>query len=169
MNIPERFLRERPTVGFDRIDYGVGGIVLFSLAELEKAQIGYAVTREGTTLIGDGDGDWHSDWLVIGYEAACGDPIFMSVVSPYAVYTALHGRGSWNAKLVAPSLDAFWRCLRVFLEFAQGRGNPAEVEASPPSENEISIYRQDVDRLCTGNGEAIEFWLLQTEITNTGP
>jgi hypothetical protein len=107
LNIPEQFLRERAAAGFDRIDYGVGAIVLFNPAELAEGQIGYSITPDGTTLIGDGDGDWHYDWLVIGHEDACGDPIFMSVVPPYPVFTAIHGEGSWDEKQVAPSLDKF--------------------------------------------------------------
>jgi len=151
-------------VGFDRIDYGVGGIALLSPAELEQGQIGYSVTPQGTTLIGDGDGDWQFNWLVIGYETACGDPIFMSVVPPHPVYTAMHGQGSWNAKLVAPSLDIFWKCLEVFLQFATGRGSPVQVDANPPSDDEVAAYLQSIDQLCNGDADAHDFWLVQAEI-----
>jgi hypothetical protein len=164
LNVPEQFLRERATVGFDRIDYGVGAIVLFNPAELRERQIGYSVTPDGTTLIGDGDGDWHSDWLVIGYEDAMGDPIFMSVVLPYPVFRAMHGGRPWDAKLVAPSLEAFWECLRAFRQFAEGRSNPAQLEANPPSQDEITTYLQEVGRLCNGNADAIDFWIVQGEI-----
>jgi hypothetical protein len=88
LNIPEKFPRERAAAGLDRIDYGVGGIVLLDPSELAEGQIGYSVTLDGTTLVGGGDGDWHFDWLVIGYEHACGDPIFMSGLCPYFANTA---------------------------------------------------------------------------------
>jgi hypothetical protein len=164
LNVPEQFLRERAAAGFDRIEYGVGGIVLLDSARLAEGQIGYSVTPEGTTLIGGGDGDWHSDWLVIGCESACGDPIFMSVIPPYPVFTAMHGQGSWDPKLVAPSIDVFWECLRRFRHFAEARSYPVQLEANPPSHDEITTYLQDVGRLCNGNADAVDFWLVQGEI-----
>jgi hypothetical protein len=162
--IPQRYLKERTVLGFDRIDYGVGGIVLLSPADLPDGQIGYSVTPEGTMLAGDSEGDWRFDWLVIGNEAACGDPIFMSINPPYPVFTAIHGQGSWNARLVASSLDIFWKCLMVFADFATDRSNPVQLQRNPPGDTQITAYLKDLQLLCDGNEEAIEFWSVQAEI-----
>ena len=131
-NVPERFFVERMALGFDRVDYGVGGIELFRPEDLTQGQVGYSVTPEGKSLIGDGDGDWHSDWLVIAYETACGDPIFLSTEPPYPVFTAMHGEGRWDAKLVAPTLDTFWKCLDLFRNLARDRAYPVQLAGNPP-------------------------------------
>jgi hypothetical protein len=163
-NPPEFFLTGRLALGFDQVAYGVGGILLMKPSELEEGQVGYSVDPRGKTLAGDGDGDWRSDWIVIGSESACGDPIFMSIKPPYQVFTAIHGEDSWDAKLVAPSLDNFWKCLSLFREMARGRSDPAQLEANPPDDREIQAYLKDIDRLCGGQEDAVDFWSAQAEI-----
>jgi hypothetical protein len=76
----------------------------------------------------------------------------------------MHGQDSWDPKLVAPSLDAFWECLSVFRQFAEGRSNPVQLEANPPSHDEIDTYLQVIGRLRNANADAIDFWLVQGEI-----
>ena len=51
-----------------------------------------------------------------------------------------------------------------FRKFAEGRGNPVQLEANPPSSDEITSYLENVDRLCNGNADAHDFWLVQGEI-----
>ncbi len=137
---------------------------MLELAELENGQIGYAVSPDGKSLAGENDGDWRSDWIVIGSDSASGDPIFMSTNLPYPVFTAIAGEGAWEANLVAPSLDAFWKCFDAFRQIARGRANPAQLEANPLSDEEINGYQRNVARLCGGNEDAIDFWNVQAEI-----
>jgi hypothetical protein len=164
LNVPERYLQEREVLGFDRVDYGVGGIIPIRPTDLADGQIGYSVTPEGATLVSDSDGEWRHDWFVIGNETACGNPIFLSIKLPYPVFTAMNGQSSWNPKLVAPSLDSFWKCLQIFAEFADGRNNPVELRANLPTDTETSGYLGDIHRLCSGNEDAIDFWVVQAEI-----
>ena len=54
-------------------------------------------------------------------------------VAPHPVFSAIHGEGSWDQKLVAPSMGTFSPCLIAFRAFAADRGNPVELEANPPT------------------------------------
>jgi hypothetical protein len=122
--------------GFKEIEIGAGGIKLFEPEELMSGQEGYAFSSQGEPLVGSEPGDWLEEWIVIGYENACGDPFFASDEAPHPVFTALHGQGSWSPDLVAPSLTSFGECLRILTRFAQGRTSPVERESNPPSEAE---------------------------------
>lgn len=98
---PERYLSQRAALEYDEVSYGVGGIALYRADELDSAQLGCSVDTTGRSLVGDDPGSWSSDWIVIGNETACGDPIFLSVAAPYSVFTAMHGQGEWTPDLVA--------------------------------------------------------------------
>jgi hypothetical protein len=54
--------------------------------------------------------------------------------------------------------------LSVFREFAEGRTNPVELEANPPSEVQSEGYLREMGRLCDGSEEAISVWAIQAEI-----
>jgi len=140
--LPKDFLAQRMALGFDRIDYGVGGIELLSASDWPE----FAK-------------DFHS--VVIGHEPACGDRLLVSGEPPHAVFAAYEEE---SPRLIAPSLNSFWECLRVFSEFAQGRSNPVEVEANPPSDSEIKSYIADLRPLLGGSEKALEFWIVQIEI-----
>lgn len=163
-SLPSAFVSKRASLEFDEIEYGVGGISLLQLSDLASGQIGYSTTPDGKPLTGQAPGDWKADWIVFGNETACGDPLFLSTRAPYRVFTAMHGEDRWNATLVAPSLESFWRCLEVFRRVAQGRASPVELEAHPLSEEEVAGYHQAIEELCAGDEDAIGFWLVQAEI-----
>jgi len=154
----------RATLGFDEISYGVGGIYLLPPEEVSSGQIGYAVDAHGSSLIGNGAGEWRDEWIVIGQETACGDPLFISVDPPYPVFWAMHGQGAWAAKFVAPSLERFWSCLELFREFANARENSVQLAANAPSKEEIEAYLSSVRHLCDEDEDAFDFWLIQAEI-----
>uniref|UniRef100_Q01RX3 Uncharacterized protein n=1 Tax=Solibacter usitatus (strain Ellin6076) TaxID=234267 RepID=Q01RX3_SOLUE len=100
------------------VEYGIGGVNLFRPENVPNGQVGFSVTRDGESLVGSNPGDWRPEWVVIGHETACGDPIFVSEEIPHPVFSAMHGQGSWEAKLIAPSLDVLRGCLTVFRRFA---------------------------------------------------
>ena len=79
-----------------------------STAELlDEAQLGYAVAPDGTSLVG-ATGAWQANWLVVGYETLCGDPIFVDLADErLPVFTAPHGMGVWTPTQVASSLAEF--------------------------------------------------------------
>lgn len=149
---------------FDEVAYGVGGVELYDLGQIEAAQTGYSVDTSGRSLVGDGPGDWRSDWIVIGNEIACGDPVFVSIKPPHPVFTAVHGQGEWTPELIAPSIERFWECLEAFRRFAIHRGSPVEAEANPPGGQEIEGYLEEILRLCDANPDTVVFWAVQAEI-----
>ena len=102
--------------------------------------------------------------MVIGIETACGDPIFVSGVDPYPVFTAIHGEGEWDQKLVAPSLEAFFQCLIVFREFAAGRSNPVDLDANPPTLEEQAQFLKTIGALAGASPELLNFWAVQIDV-----
>ena len=93
IDIPESYSLRRAALRFDDVANGVGGIKLGQVGELDAAQTGYSVDTAGRSLVGNGPGDWSSDWIVIGFETACGDPLFLSAKPPHPVFMAMHGQG----------------------------------------------------------------------------
>jgi hypothetical protein len=160
LQLPPEYVARRQVLGFDEVSLGAGGIHLAEISELEATQLGYALDAEGNSLVGNEPGEWQKDWIVIGYETACGDPIFLSTDLPNAVYSAMHGQGSWSADLVAPSLNAFFQCVEAFRKFAAGRDNPVLAEATPPSDEEIEAYLQNVLSACNGNPATVVPWAM---------
>jgi hypothetical protein len=76
------------------VSLGYTTVSIYRVDELEGGQTGYSVDPAGHTLVDRTDGSWHAEWLVIGYEDLCGDPIFIDTeVQGYPVYTAIHGEG----------------------------------------------------------------------------
>lgn len=164
LSAPDWYAPWRDTLDFDTIGYGVGGVELFRPENLPKGQIGFAVGTDGKSLVGVGPGDWRPEWVVIGYETACGDPIFTSEESLHPVFSAMHGEGSWEPKLVASSLDTFRDCLLVFRRFASDRSSPMGLDANPPTAEEQAQFLQDIRSLTNGDQEALNFWAVQVEI-----
>jgi hypothetical protein len=162
--IPDWYAQWRVALGFDRVEYGVGGIQLFRSDELARRQVGFAVASNGGSLVGDGPGDWRPEWVVIGHDTACGDPVFASDEIPYPVFTAMHGEGSWDPKLVAPSLEAFTQCLMAFQRFAAGRSNPVRVDANPPTSAQQAQFLTIIRNLTDGDEDALGFWAVQIEL-----
>jgi len=108
------------------------------------------------------------EWFVIGHKTACGDAILTSQMEPHAVFTAMHGEGSWEPSVVAPSLELFRECLTVFRRFAHSRGSPVELEANPPSEDERMHFIGRIKELTASEEEAWVFWAVQIETDPEG-
>jgi hypothetical protein len=114
------------------VSFGYTKIHVYRPPELELGQVGYSVTPTGLSLAGEGDGDWRKNWLVIGYDETCGDPIFIDISKKaYPVYTAIMGRGRWDPQPVAISLEAFTHSLSALRAVAKGREYPALLEKNP--------------------------------------
>jgi hypothetical protein len=164
MTTPEWYAEWRATLDFESVDYGTGGLLLFTPEDVPQGQLGYTVTTDGRSLVGVGPGDWRPEWVVIGYETACGDPIFASQESPHPVFTAMHGQGSWDPQLVAQSLEVFRDCLLLFQRFAIGRNGQLERDANLPTAEERAQYLQNIRTMTGGDGEALGFWAVQGDI-----
>lgn len=161
---PEWYVDWRAAFNIDIVEYGGIGIQLFRSNEVPEGQLGFAVTSDGRPLIGSDPGDWRSEWAVIGRDTGCGDPVFASDLTPHPVFSAMHGEGYWQAKLVAPSLDAFAHCFRLFQRFAAGRNIPDEVNANPPKLEEQAQFLTVIRSLTDGDNDALGFWAVQIDL-----
>ncbi|HXA50768.1 MAG TPA: hypothetical protein VNV86_10710 [Candidatus Acidoferrum sp.] len=151
----ERLLQDMPS----GVSFGHGSVCLWPPSELRRRQIGYSIGPDTRSLCGDGDGDWRTTWLVIGFEGECGDPVFIDTATPgYPVYTAWHGEGRWDPKPVAVSLCGLREALASVARAAKGRESPVALEQNPISAaerdtvlREIQQHNPDID---------LSFWAL---------
>ncbi len=110
---------------------GYREVRLFAPEELESAQLGYSCGPNGEDLTGRERGDWRPFWLVFASEDELGDPIFVNLGrSPWPVFTAMHGDGSWTPVMLADSFETFTRAFAAAgalsdrrLEPGRARGN----------------------------------------------
>ncbi len=93
---------------------GYVNFVIFSKDQLDEGQIGYSTNSKGQSLITEEEGSWNRNWIVIGYETMCGDPIIIDLNEEgYPVSSLLHGIGSWEGGTpLAASLDSFYNSLK---------------------------------------------------------
>src|SRR5579864_6181301 len=77
MNIPPQYAAWREALGLDELSFGCGGIRMFSLVEMDEAQVGYSRAEDGGSLCDGAVGSWKPKWIVIGYETGLGDPIIL--------------------------------------------------------------------------------------------
>jgi hypothetical protein len=151
----EQLLMEMPS----SVSFGHSSVLLWHPSELEKRQLGYSTTPDGTSLCGDRDGDWRSSWLAIGIEGECGDPLLIDTAGPgYPVYTAWHGEGRWEPKPVAVSLAGFREALLVIAKAAEQRENPVALERNPISAKERALVLEEIQR--HNPGINLYFWAL---------
>lgn len=141
------------------VSLGDTTVHLFDVEQMNDGQIGYSVDEDGNSLMNDEEGSWKKEWLVIGYEDLCGDPVFIDILADgFPVYTAMHGAGSWNARLIAGTLKGFAGALEIIASLSSGRESPVELEANP-----IPSYERDraLAEIRNNNpGADMEFWEL---------
>jgi len=159
MNVPPAYAQWRSTLGFDEVSYGVGGIRIIPLEELDAFQVGYSRSPSGQLLHG-AEGGWRKEWIAIGHETATGDPIILDV-DTMRVITAPHGEGTWNPKAIAVSLEGFGIALRTFRRLAVGRENPVQLEANPLP---VEERKAALSGIAEANPQVdLFFWDLQLE------
>jgi hypothetical protein len=155
---PPRYTALRASLPSSEVSFGCGGFRLFDVSEIERGQMGYSVASDGTSLCGDWHGAWKTSWIVIGYETACGDPLFIEAADPaLPVLTAIHGVGTWAPVAVSISLNAFWASLEEFARISAGRSNPVKLGANPLTDDERSTFLLRISALNDGQIE-IGFW-----------
>lgn len=144
------------------VSLGYSTIHIYGPTQIEGAQLGYAYDLEGNSLAGQAKGDWQTTWIVIGHEDLCGDPIFVDrQADRLAVYTAIHGTGSWEPVMIATSLESFEEALKIIEKLARGRETPVNLEHNPISPEEREEALSSI-RQITQVSE-IEFWELLLE------
>jgi len=136
---------------------------LFEPHELDSNQTGYSRDVAGRNLTGTAEGEWRSEWLVVGQEDMCGDPVFIDISNDdLPVFTAVDGEGIWEPTLLATSLNGFVAGLRLVSQLGANRSNPVELEGNPLSEPEMKAL---VDGLqCLGEGAELGCWTNWFEI-----
>jgi hypothetical protein len=98
---------------------------LVKAADLEREQIGFALTDQGELRQTPTAQGWRPAWIIIGHSALLGDPYFLDLGSPDAegdcpVYTAMSGTENWKPRLCASSFALFLRILALGMEVAEG-------------------------------------------------
>lgn len=155
--IPQRYLELRNAIPFHVVSLGYAGITLYDIKELEKAQMGYSIDDKGNSLVGDSPGDWNKNWLVIGSDDLCGDPIFIDMNNEsFPVYTTMHGEGNWEPDLISISFSNFIKALGYIKDVSIGRENPVELKKNP-------IDSRDFERIIKlianeNKGVSLNYW-----------
>ena len=120
------------TLAIPPVSLGHTAVRVHGVNELEEAQISYSIDTSGASLVDGEPGSWQKQWLVIGYEDRCGDPIFIDAETEgFPVYTAMHGTGDWEPNLIATGLRNFAAAIREVATVAKGRENPVKLETNP--------------------------------------
>ncbi|KIV50833.1 hypothetical protein TS65_28850 [Aneurinibacillus migulanus] len=93
---------------------------LCTINELDEAQIGYGIDPEGNSLI-KGEALWDENWIVIGHETMCGDPIIADVTEAgYSISKLMHDMGNWEGgSYLAQSMLEFLDhlcCINMFIQ-----------------------------------------------------
>src|SRR2546425_11908202 len=124
----QRYIGIRNAIPLEKVSLGYRTVLLFPVAALEEAQLGYSVGNAGEILAGENEGDWKSNWLVIGMEDLIGDPIFVDLNNQeLPVFTAAHGEGAWNPKLIASSFEVFIKVMEEIERISDMRRNPVQL------------------------------------------
>lgn len=153
----EQYIEIRRALPFDEVSFAYQTVRLFTVEELEGAQLGYSVGDSGEDFTGEKAGDWKRSWLVVAYEDLLGDPLFVDLSpSELPVYTAAHGEGEWNPVLVASSFNGFIEALKEVKRVSEGRSNPVEAERNPLPDSERQRVLSRITEL-SGNA-SLEFW-----------
>jgi hypothetical protein len=158
LGLPPRYNEVRATLPVDEVAYGCGGIKLLGAAEIGGGQVGYSVAPDGRSLCSSDHGAWRPNWTVIGYDTACGDPLFVDTnEAALPVLTAIHGEGAWIPQPVAISIEAFVRSLEEFARISTGRTNPVERDSNPLPDYERETFLRRVAELNGGQFDP-DFW-----------
>jgi hypothetical protein len=145
------------SIPFRSVSFGSMAVRLYDSEQFAEAQIGYSIHPDGTSLISDDPGSCKENWLIVGYEDLGSDPVFIDTSAEESgVYTAMHGTGSWDTRLVASDVRGFAKALETIATLSRGRENPVEIDANPLSVDERDRALGEIKR---NNPEAdISFW-----------
>jgi hypothetical protein len=140
---------------FDReVFFGYFGFYVVNGCELDDIELGYSKSSNGDSLIGENDGDWLSNWIVIGTDTEIGDPFFVDITdSKLPVYTAMHGTGSWEAELISKSLSGFIQALNFLQSTYHQEFALIEPEATTVTDSDILSSIEKKLSEFTGNSD----------------
>lgn len=143
------------------ISIGYSEINIFKLENIEKEQIGYSVTENGKSLVGNKNGDWKKNWIVIATDNM-DDPIFVDIENPnLPVFISEHDNGEWEENYIAISIEKFSSILNDLRNLSINRQNPVEIEKNPISETELELFLTKTKN--DNNWMDIEYWKIFLE------
>ena len=158
IDIPRKYRDFRASRVVDEINFGIGGLRLFDVEEIESRQVGYSVARDGSSFCSGRKRAWNPNWLVIGNDTACGDPLILDRGDPaLPILHDFHGQGRWEPTLISPSLESFGAALDEFARVAVGRSTSDERDANPVTDIERQNFLARISELNRGQGN-IDFW-----------
>jgi hypothetical protein len=128
---------------------------------LSEFQLGYSIDPKGKSLIGEKDGDWNKNWIVISRDDL-GEPHFVDLKIG-KVYTAMHGQGDWEPDLISISLGKYIETINFLFELSKNRDNPEDLENNPITQNEIEQFEKFIEE--ANNGE-VEFYEWENWVEN---
>lgn len=138
------------------ISIGYSEINIFKLENIEKEQIGYSVTENGKSLVGNKNRDWKKNWIVIGTDNM-DDPIFVDIENPnLPVFISEHDNEEWEENYIAISIEKFSSILNDLRNLSINRQNPVEIEKNPISETELELFLTKTKN--DNNWMDIEYW-----------
>ena len=163
ITIHPKFRELRSSIPFAEVNLGCGGLHLYQLDEIEAGQIGYAIAQDGSSLCTGEEGAWRPEWLVIGFEMPCGDPLLIDMsVSALPVFHDFNGQGRWDPVKIAVSFEMFILGVKEFAQLATGRGTPVERDANPLSPTERTGFLKHIADL-NKEQASLDFWEALTE------
>jgi hypothetical protein len=127
LRIPRRyreFLAECDPVAVETVT-PAERLQLIPAAELEAAQIGFALSAAGEVIAKPTAQGFRPSWVIVATSSLLGDPYFLDTSRPdpegdCPVYTAMSGRDTWQPKLCASSFALFLRILAIGLDLSGG-------------------------------------------------
>lgn len=136
--------------------FGSDGFRIYTPEELDNAQLGYSRHPDGTVLTGQNEGDWKSEWIVIGNDTNLGDPYFVDTSNEkLPVFTAVHGAGAWEPSIVSPALLSFLRSLEYLRTQSTQEDSLVEPDGSTITDRgRIKNLENEMNNLNAEN----EFW-----------
>lgn len=156
MNI-ELFIKARKASTIQKVSCGYLTVTLFSPEELDDAQIGYRASETGEDFTGINESHWNPNWLVIGHEDLCGDPIFVDLShSTLPVFTAAHGQDRWDKELLASTFGGFVLALNEVDRISKNRRNPVELKRNSLSPGEKETLLRQIAAMSESSN--LEFW-----------
>ena len=141
----------------EEVSLGITTIRIARAGNLARLQVGYAMDPQGRPLTGEAEGDWRPNWVVIGHDDTCGDPIFIDTSQDgFPVYTAMHSQGFWRPSRIASTIQGLGYALRAILEASHGRENPVALESNPLRQDERMKVLSQIRQHNPDVG--LEFW-----------
>jgi hypothetical protein len=109
------------------------------------------VAEDGSALSGAKDGEWRPNWIVIGHDSGCGDPLILDTSDPaLPILSDFNGQGSWNPCPISLSIESFVASFNEFARLATGRSTPLERDANPVAEAERKDFLVRISELNRG-------------------